>query len=74
VYFVLLFINLPSFPPVSRTVDADNTISIREPHGHDRLSDTANAIVSLFFRAVIDIRPTQTEPSSWRYNTMGMAY
>jgi hypothetical protein len=47
-YFILLFIDLPSFSPIARTINADDIPSICEPYRDDALSNAANTIESLF--------------------------
>ena len=55
VYLILFFIDLPPLSPIPRTINADDSISIREPHGHDAVAHTANAIKPFLLAAMDDI-------------------
>ena len=54
-YFILLFIYFPPFSPITRSINADNITPMREPHGHNAVSDTSNTIKSIFLAAMVDI-------------------
>src|SRR3990167_799231 len=55
VYFILLFIYLPPFSPISSSVNADNIASISKPHGHDAIAYLTDTVKSVFLSAVIYI-------------------
>lgn len=55
VYLILLFIYLPSFPPESRAINANDTCTIGKPNGHNPIADTTNTIVSIFCITVLHI-------------------
>src|SRR5574337_282309 len=52
VYLILLFINLPSFSPISGAIYADDISPVRESNSHNSFTNTAYAVISVFFSTV----------------------
>ena len=54
-YLILALINCLAFPPIARTENADQSASIREPHGEDSATDPSKAVIAFFLFAVRQI-------------------
>jgi hypothetical protein len=52
VYFIFVFIYLPSFPPIPCTIDANDITPVSEPDSHNTITDSSDAVVSVFFGTV----------------------
>ena len=55
VYFILLFINLSPFSPVSGTIDTDNIAPVGESNSDDTVVNPAHTVESILTGAMTDI-------------------
>jgi hypothetical protein len=51
-YFILLFIDLPSFSPIARPINADDIPSICESYCNDAVTSAANTIESFLLPTI----------------------
>ena len=52
VYFVLVFINFPSFSPVACAINANNVTPVCKPDGQNAFADVSYAVITILFGAM----------------------
>jgi hypothetical protein len=55
VYFIFLFINPLSFPPISGANDSDHAISVGKSHRHNHTGDFYEAVISFLVTTMFHI-------------------
>ena len=63
VYFVLLFIDFPSFSPITCAIDANYVATVCKPDRQNTFTDTSHAVIPIFFSTMGNV---------FRDNTVGI--
>jgi hypothetical protein len=63
VYFILVFIDFPSFSPITCAIDANNIATVRKSDSHNAFTDISYAVMPVFFGTMENI---------FRDNTVGI--